>query len=68
MDRLYHEAEVATEKYNGAKEKADTAAAGPLDAPGRGRPRTERLNAARDALGSLAAAQYRAGGLDPAVG
>ena len=66
-DRLYHDAEVATEKYNGAKERA-TAAAEAVDVlRDEAARRTERLNAARDALGSFAAAQYRSGGLDPAV-
>ncbi|MFC8232182.1 NlpC/P60 family protein [Streptomyces sp. NBC_01724] len=67
VDRLYHEAEVATEQYNGAKEKAaaTTKSLGALrDEATR---RTERLNASRNALGSLAAAQYRTGGIDPAV-
>ncbi|GAA2967204.1 NlpC/P60 family protein [Kitasatospora cinereorecta] len=67
VDRLYHDAEVATEKYNGAKEKA-TASAKSLDAlRDEAARRTGRLNAARDALGSFAAAQYRSGGIDPAV-
>ncbi|MFG2624195.1 NlpC/P60 family protein [Streptomyces sp. NPDC048473] len=67
MDRLYHDAEVATEQYNGAKEKA-TAAADAVDTlRDEAARRTERLNASRNALGSLAAAQYRTGGLDPAV-
>ncbi|MER5360458.1 NlpC/P60 family protein [Streptomyces sp. NPDC002785] len=67
VDRLYHDAEVATEQYNGAKEKA-TAAAGALDTlRDEAARRTERLNASRNALGSLAAAQYRTGGLAPSV-
>ncbi|SCF93808.1 C40 family peptidase [Streptomyces sp. Ncost-T10-10d] len=67
VDRLYHDAEVATEQYNGAKEKA-TAAADAVDTlRDEAARRTERLNASRNALGSLAAAQYRTGGLDPAV-
>ncbi|MFG2558231.1 NlpC/P60 family protein [Streptomyces sp. NPDC048496] len=67
VDRLYHDAEVATEQYNGAKEKA-TAAAESLNAlRDEAARRTERLNASRNALGSLAAAEYRTGGLDPAV-
>ncbi|MFD4030304.1 NlpC/P60 family protein [Streptomyces sp. NPDC058637] len=67
VDRLYHDAEVATEKYNGAKEKA-TASAKSLDAlRDEAARRTDRLNAARNALGSFAAAQYRSGGIDPAV-
>ncbi|MGW6565947.1 NlpC/P60 family protein [Streptomyces sp. NPDC054975] len=67
VDRLYQEAEVATEKYNGAKEKAD-AARGALDRlRDESARRTDRLNTARNGLGSIAAAQYRSGGLDPAV-
>ncbi|MFF8830529.1 NlpC/P60 family protein [Streptomyces sp. NPDC015131] len=66
-DRLYREAEVATERYNGAREEVrrTTAALGALqDEAAR---RTARLNAARDALGSVAAAQYRSGGLGPSA-
>lgn len=67
VDRLYHDAEVATEKYNGAKEKADAATRN-LDALiDEAARRTDRLNTARHALGSLATAQYRSGTLDPAL-
>ncbi|MET8882408.1 C40 family peptidase [Streptomyces rubiginosohelvolus] len=67
VDRLYHDAEVATEKYNGAKEKAD-AATRTVDAlTDEAARRTDRLNTARHALGSLATAQYRSGTLDPAL-
>ncbi|WP_418958643.1 NlpC/P60 family protein [Streptomyces tritici] len=67
VDRLHREAEEATERYNGAKEEADEARRaldGLRDEAAR---RTARLNSARTALGSAAAAQYRSGGLDPAV-
>ncbi|NEE17394.1 NlpC/P60 family protein [Streptomyces sp. SID7499] len=67
VDELYQEAEVATEKYNGAKEKADAAGRRLKDLQDQAARKEERLNSARDALGSVAAAQYRAGGLDPAV-
>lgn len=67
VDKLYHEAEAATEKYNGAKEKADGARASLDKLRDEAARRTERLNVSRNALGSIAAAQYRAGGLDPAV-
>ncbi|MGW8766598.1 NlpC/P60 family protein [Streptomyces sp. NPDC055815] len=67
VDRLYEEAEVATERYNGAKEKADEARAAFDRLRDEAARRTERLNTARDALGTMAAAQYRTGGLDPAV-
>ncbi|MFF1281946.1 NlpC/P60 family protein [Streptomyces sp. NPDC058299] len=66
VDRLYREAETATEKYDGAKEKAEAAQkriAGFQDQAAR---RQQRLSSARDALGSIAAAQYRDGGVDPA--
>ncbi|MFJ2816732.1 NlpC/P60 family protein [Streptomyces sp. NPDC087294] len=67
VDTLYRQAEAATEKYNGAKEKADAAEkrlGTPRDEAAR---RTLKLNSARDALGSIAATQYRDGGLDPAL-
>ncbi|MFE9646927.1 NlpC/P60 family protein [Streptomyces sp. NPDC006365] len=67
VDKLYQEAEVATEKYNGAKEKADKAEERVDSLQDEAARRTERLNAERDALGSVAAAQYRDGGLDPAL-
>ncbi|MFJ1547010.1 NlpC/P60 family protein [Streptomyces sp. NPDC088246] len=67
VDRLYHDAEVATEQYNGAKEKASAATDAVDTLRDEAARRTERLNASRSALGSLAAAQYRTGGLDPAV-
>ncbi len=67
MDRLYEQAEAATDRYNGAKEKADEAQRaldGLRDETAR---KTDRLNAARSALGSLAATQYRSGTLGAAV-
>ncbi|MEU7380762.1 MULTISPECIES: NlpC/P60 family protein [unclassified Streptomyces] len=67
VDELYEQAEQATEKYNGAKEKQeklqkeistiqDNVARGQQD-----------LNKLRDGLGSLAAGQYRTGGIDPSL-
>jgi cell wall-associated NlpC family hydrolase len=67
VDKLYEEAEVATEKYNGAKEKADKAEERLNSLRDEAARREDRLNSARDALGSAAAAQYRNGGLDPAL-
>lgn len=63
VDGLYHEAGVATQKYNAAKERADAQRRkvdGLLDDVAR---RTEKLNEARAELGSFAAAQYRTGGV-----
>ncbi|MGW0840320.1 NlpC/P60 family protein [Streptomyces sp. NPDC002787] len=65
VDKLYQEAEVATEKYNGAKEKADRAQENLEELRDQAARRTERLNSARDELGTLAAAQYRSGSIDP---
>jgi cell wall-associated NlpC family hydrolase len=67
VDKLYHEAEVANEKYNGAKEQQDELkkqvdALQDKVARGQG-----DLNTLRGELGSIATAQYRSGGLDPSV-
>lgn len=67
VDKLYEQAEQATEKLDGAKEKE-----GKLqkeistiqDNVARGQ---EDLNTLRDTLGSLASSQYRSGGIDPSV-
>ncbi|MFG3346770.1 NlpC/P60 family protein [Streptomyces sp. NPDC048018] len=67
VDRLYEEAEVATEKYNGAKEQADRAWAAFDRLRDEAARRTDRLNRSRESLGTIAAAQYRSGGLDPAI-
>ncbi|MFJ8634450.1 NlpC/P60 family protein [Streptomyces sp. NPDC093568] len=67
VDRLYEEAEVATEKYNGAKEKADAAERRIRTLQDEVARKTDQLNSAREALGSMAAAQYRDGGIDPAL-
>ncbi|MBG0853067.1 C40 family peptidase [Streptomyces spinoverrucosus] len=67
VDQLYQEAEVATEKYNGAKEQARAAQQRLGTLQDEAARKEDRLNSARDALGSYAAAQYREGGLDPAL-
>lgn len=67
VDRLYGEAERATERYNEAAERVDRLrgeAERSQDATARGQ---ERVNRMRDALGSMAGAQYRAGAVDPAL-
>lgn len=67
VDRLYEEAEKATERYNEADEHADVLRARVdrlRDSTARGQ---ERVNRMRGALGSIAGAQYRSGGLDPAL-
>ncbi|MEV6650403.1 NlpC/P60 family protein [Streptomyces sp. NPDC051219] len=67
VDKLYQEAEAATEQYNGAKEKTGEAQRSLTAMRDEAARRTDRLNASRNALGSLATSQYRTGGIDPAV-
>ncbi|MFG2191201.1 NlpC/P60 family protein [Streptomyces sp. NPDC048639] len=67
VDKLYEEAENATEKFNGVKEKQDKLEkqVGELqDKVARGQ---GELNELRNGLGSMATAQYRTGGIDPSV-
>ncbi|MBA4861476.1 C40 family peptidase [Streptomyces sp. PSKA54] len=67
VDKLYHEAEIATEKYNGAKEDAGETEKSVDELRDEAARRMEQLNSARGALGSAAAAQYRSGAVDPGV-
>ena len=63
VDDLYHQAGVATQKYNSAKEKTEKQRKKVdrvLDDVAK---RTDKLNDARQELGSFAAAQYRTGGV-----
>ncbi|MEU8785472.1 NlpC/P60 family protein [Streptomyces sp. NPDC048637] len=65
VDGLYHQAEVATQKYNAVKERADEqrdTVDGLLDAAAT---RAEKMNESRRRLGSFASAQYRTGGMNP---
>ncbi|MFF0228578.1 NlpC/P60 family protein [Streptomyces sp. NPDC004629] len=67
VDKLYEQAEQATEKYNGAKEKQEKLQkeiSTIQDNVARGQ---EDLNKLRDGLGTMASAQYRSGGIDPSV-
>ncbi|MFE6838653.1 NlpC/P60 family protein [Streptomyces sp. NPDC057705] len=67
VDALYEEAEQATEKFNGAKErqeKLEKEIAQLQDQVARGQ---GDLNELRSTLGSMASAQYRNGGIDPSL-
>ncbi|OEJ27241.1 hypothetical protein AR457_25090 [Streptomyces agglomeratus] len=67
VDRLFEQAERATERFNRADERADRLreeVGRARDTAARGQ---ERINRMRGALGAVAGAQYRAGGLDPAL-
>ncbi|CAM5285323.1 hypothetical protein SLAVM298S_07888 [Streptomyces lavendulae subsp. lavendulae] len=67
VDRLYGDAEAATERYNGAKVKADEAERALTGLRDEAARKEDRLNTARRSLGALAATQYRSGGLGPAL-
>ncbi|MCX5584965.1 NlpC/P60 family protein [Streptomyces erythrochromogenes] len=67
VDRLYEEAEAATERYNGAKEQADEAEKALTGLRDEAARKADQLNTARSALGTLAASQYRSGSLGTAV-
>ncbi|WP_413799814.1 NlpC/P60 family protein [Streptomyces iranensis] len=67
VDEYQREAEEATEKYNGAREKADKARRTLEALRDQAARRTTRLNTARNALGAFATAQYRSGTIAPAL-
>ncbi|MCB5167172.1 NlpC/P60 family protein [Streptomyces bambusae] len=67
VDRLFEEAEQATERFNKAGEKAAKLRGeirGVQESVARGQ---DRINTMRGLLGTYAGAQYRSGGVDPAV-
>ncbi|WP_320775156.1 NlpC/P60 family protein [Streptomyces sp. CRN 30] len=67
VDRLYEAAERATEAFNRADERADTLRGQVGDAQDLIARQQQRVNSMREAIGSLAGAQYRSGGLDPTL-
>ncbi|MEU3829556.1 NlpC/P60 family protein [Streptomyces sp. NPDC029080] len=67
VDRLYLEAEKATQAYDKADEHAGELRQEIRTAQDHIARQQQRVNDLRGQLGSLAGAQYRAGGIDPAV-
>ncbi|WP_346139949.1 hypothetical protein, partial [Streptomyces virens] len=67
VDRLYREAEKATEAYNAADERADALRRRIAHAQDRIARQQEHVNTMRESLGALAGAQYRSGGYDPSL-
>ncbi|MFH8569598.1 NlpC/P60 family protein [Streptomyces sp. NPDC017993] len=67
LTELYDQAERATEKYNGADERARSLRVQVTNLQDRTARAQERVNRMRGRLGVLAAAQYRAGGIDPTL-
>lgn len=66
-DRLYAEAEQATEQYNKAGEDVRRLRGEVSRAQDRAARGQERVNGMRRGLGSAARAQYRSGGIDPSL-
>lgn len=64
VDGLLHQAEVATEHYNGTKEQTDKQNATVNKLLAQAAKKTQALNESRRVLGQYAAAQYRSGGDD----
>ncbi|RDG38145.1 C40 family peptidase [Streptomyces corynorhini] len=67
VDRLFADAEKATERYHRADERARKLRGLVDQAQDRAARGQEAVNKMRGALGSLALAQYRSGGMDPAL-
>ncbi|MFB7735937.1 NlpC/P60 family protein [Streptomyces sp. NPDC056112] len=67
VDALYEQAEQATEKYNGAKEKQEKLQKEISTIQDNVAHGQQELNKLRDGLGSMAAGQYRTGGIDPSL-
>ncbi|SDC22697.1 C40 family peptidase [Streptomyces prasinopilosus] len=67
VDKLYQQAEQATEKYNGAKEKQEKLQKEISTIQDNVAKGQQELNELRDGLGSMASAQYRSGGIDPSL-
>ncbi|MCX5302784.1 NlpC/P60 family protein [Streptomyces sp. NBC_00160] len=67
IDRLNEDAVLAIDKYNGAKEKSDRLQKETTSLQDAAARKQGELNELRSELGSVAAAQYRGGGLDPSV-
>lgn len=67
VDRLYEQAESATEKYNGAREREKSLRERLDDLRDKVAREQGELNRLRGGLGSLATAQYRGGAIDPAL-
>ncbi|MFJ2743945.1 NlpC/P60 family protein [Streptomyces sp. NPDC087440] len=67
VDNLHEEAEAATERFNAAKEKQGTLEKQVKNLQEKVARGQAELNDLRKGLGSMATAQYRAGGVDPSL-
>ncbi|MEU6850747.1 NlpC/P60 family protein [Actinacidiphila alni] len=67
LDRLYQQAEQATEKYDAAQEHAKQLRADLATLQDRAARGQQQVNEMRDEMGALATEQYRSGGIDPSL-
>ena len=67
VDALYTQAEQATEKYDAASEKLKTLQKDSSSLQDQVARQQQHLNELRDELGTIAASQYRTGGIDPTL-
>lgn len=67
VERLYAQAERVTEKFNAADERSDALREKVEQQRDRVARSQEKINRMRDGLASLAGAQYRSAGMDPAL-
>jgi peptidoglycan DL-endopeptidase CwlO len=67
VNALYEQAEQATEKYDAANEKLSTLQKDASSLQDQVARQQQHLNTLRDSLGTIAASQYRSGGIDPSL-
>jgi len=67
VDALYTQAEQATEKYDAANEQLHTLQKDASSLQDQVARQQQHLNQLRDGIGTLAASQYRSGGIDPTI-
>jgi cell wall-associated NlpC family hydrolase len=67
VDALYTQAEQATQKYDAASEKLHTLQKDASSLQDQVARQQQHLNQLRDGLGTIAASQYRSGGIDPTI-
>ncbi len=67
LDRLYEQAETATQHYDAARERSTRLHAEVADLQDRAARGQQRVNTLRDEIGALAASQYRDAGMDPTL-
>lgn len=67
LDRLYQQAETATQQYDAARERLTRLHTEVTDLQDRAARGQQRVNTLRDEIGALAASQYRDAGMDPTL-